>query len=197
MSLREEIEKTMRIKGKGIGAAIQTHVHYIREREGKEGVKKVQDRLKELGYSINFEKIEAMERVPLSLSYLVVLLAKEVFNWTDSDIFDMGNNAPKYSFIVKMVMKYFLSSKKSFQESPKYWRKHYDVGELETHQFNEKEKYMILRLKHQCPPTICVFYRGYFLRVAQYTIKSNKVTIEETKCINKGDPYHEFLIRWE
>lgn len=197
MSLEEEIDRTMRIKGKGIGAAIQTHVHYIRERKGEEGVKKVQDRLKELGYPIDFKKIKATERVPLSLSYLVVLVAKEVFNWQDSDIFDMGNNAPKYSFIVKMVMKYFLSARKSFQESPKYWRKHYNVGELQTYQFSEKEKYMILRLKHQCPPTICVFYCGYFLRIAQYTTKSEKVTIKETKCISRGDPYHEFVIRWE
>jgi len=197
MSLKEEIEKTMRIKGKGIGAAVQTHFHYIQERKGEEGVKKVQERLKELGYSVDFEKIKATERVPLSLSYMVVLAAREVFDWEDKDIFDMGNNAPKYSFIIKMIMKYFLSTKKAFQETPKYWRKHYDVGELEAHQFSEEKKYMISRLRHQCPPTICTFYGGYFLRIAQYVIKSDKVSIEETKCINKGDPYHEFVTKWE
>ena len=197
MSLKEEIEKTMRIKGEGIGAAIQTHVHYIEEREGEEGVKKVQKRLEKLGYPVNFEKIKATERVPLTLSYLVVLVAREIFGWRDSDIFNMGNNAPKYSFVVKMVMRYFLSAKKSFQESPRYWRKHYDVGELEAYQFSEKEKYMIFRLRHECPPTICIFYCGYFLRIAQYSIKSEKVTIKETKCTHRGDAYHEFLIKWE
>ena len=197
MSLKEEIEKTMRIKGKGIGAAVQTHFHYIQERKGEEGVKKVQERLKELGYSVDFEKIKATERVPLSLSYMIVLAAREVFDWEDKDIFDMGNNAPKYSFIVKMIMNYFLSAKKTFQESPKYWRKHYDVGELEAYKFSEEGRYMIIRLKNECPPTICTFYCGYFLRVAQYAIKSEKVTIEETKCQNKGDSYHEFMVRWE
>lgn len=197
MSLKEEIEKTMRIEGEGIGAAIQTHFHYIREKKGEEGVKKVQERLKELGYSVNFEKIKATERVPLTLSYLVVLVAREIFGWRDSDIFDMGNNAPKYSFVIKMVMRYFLSAKKSFQECPRYWRKHYDVGELKTYKFSEEGKYMILRLKHECPPTICIFYCGYFLRIAQYAIKSDKVTIKETKCQNKGDHFHEFIIKWE
>ena len=197
MTLEEEIEKTKKIKGKGIGAAIQTHFHYIREREGEEGVKRVQKRLEELGYYLNLKEIKATERVPLSLSYLVVLIAKELFSWQDDDIFEMGNDAPKYSFIIKMVMKYFLSAKKSFRESPKYWRKHYNVGELQTYEFDEEKKYMILRLKHQCPPTICTFYRGYFLRIAQYTIKSEKITIKETKCENRGDSCHEFVIKWE
>ena len=162
MSLKEEIEKTMQIKGHGRGGAVQTHFHYIQERKGKEGVKKVETKLKELGYAVDFEKMKAMERVPLSFSYLVVLAAREVFNWQDSDIFDMGNNAPKYSFIVKMIMKYFVSAKKNFEECPKYWRKHYDVGELEAYKFSEEGKYMIVHLKHECPPTICPFYCGYF-----------------------------------
>jgi len=115
MTLEEEIEKTKKIKGKGIGAAVLTHLHYIREREGEEGVKKVQKRLKELGYPLNLKEVKATEIVPLSLSYLVVLLAKELFNWQDNDIFEMGNDAPKYSFIVKMIMKYFLSAKNLFK----------------------------------------------------------------------------------
>ena len=198
MSIEDEIKQAMELKGaKGRGAALLTHFRYIREREGKRGVEKIEQRLKELGYSVDLEKIRPMDRIPLSISYLVVIVAREVFNWQDSDIFDMGNNAPKYSFIVKMLLGYFISPKKSFEQSPKYWRKHYNVGELEAHQFNEKEKYMVFRLRHQCPSTICVFYQGYFLRIAQYVLNTEKVTIKETKCVSRGDSYHEFIIRWE
>ena len=198
MSIKDEIKQAMELKGaKGRGAALLTHFLYIREREGKRGVEKVKQKLKELGYSMDLEKIRSMDRIPLSLSYLVVVVAREVFGWTDKDIFNMGNNAPKYSFIVKMLLRYFLSPKKSFEQSPKYWRKHYNVGELEAHQFNKKEKYMIFRLRHQCPPTICVFYCGYFLRIAQYVLDTEKAFIKETKCISRGDPYHEFVIKWE
>jgi len=77
-------------------------------------VKKVEARLRKLGYPLDFRKLKAVERVPLNFSYSVVLVVREVFNWRDSDIFDMGNNAPEYSFVVKMAMKYLLSTKKNF-----------------------------------------------------------------------------------
>jgi hypothetical protein len=197
ISLEKEIERTKRIEGNGIGAAVLSHLHFIREKKGEEGVKKVQARLKELGYDIDFDKIKAMEAVPLSFSYLVVLAAKEIFGWQDKEIFEMGNSAPKYSFVVKMIMKYLISIKKMFQESPVAWEKHYNVGKLESYKLNEREKYMVLRLRHDCPPTICTFYRGYFLRIVQYGVRSGKINIEETKCPNRGDAYHEFLMRWE
>lgn len=197
ISLEEEIERTKRIKGNGIGAAVLSHLHFIREKEGEEGIKKVQVRLRELGYNIDFNEIKAMERVPLAFSYMVVLAAREIFNWNDKDIFEMGNSAPKYSFIVKMLLKYFISLKDIFRQASNGWEKHYDVGELEAYKFNEREKYMILRLKHDCPPTICLFYCGYFLRLAQYGLKGGGITIKETMCVNKGDTLHEFLISWK
>ena len=196
-SLKEELKEIMKItKGKVRGAAIQTHVYYIQEKKGKMGVRMVEEKLRELGCFIELNKIKAMEWYPTGFADLVIVVAKKIFNWTDKDVFDMGNNAPKYSFIVRLLMKYFLSPQRVFKESPKYWRKHFTSGVLETQQFNEKEKYMVVRLKHRCHPTLCTFYRGYFLRIAQYTIKSEKITIEETKCMTKGEPYHEFIIKW-
>jgi len=45
----------------------------------------------------------------------------EVFGWGDKEIKEMGNNAPKYSFIATTMLKYFLSVKKFF-------RKHRVIG---------------------------------------------------------------------
>jgi hypothetical protein len=197
ISLKEEAKRVMEItKGKVRGAGIQTQIHYIRLKKGEKGVRMVEEKLKELGYPLEFKKVKNLEWYPTGLADLVIIVAKELFNWQDKDIFEMGNNAPKYSFIVRLLMKYFLSPQRSFKESPKYWRKHFTSGVLEAHQFNEKEKYLIIRLIHQCHPVICIFYSGYFLRIAQYVIKSEKITIEESKCMSKGDPYHEFIIRW-
>lgn len=199
ISLEKEAKKLLKMtKGKVRGAAVQHHIKYIREREGEKGIKKVEEKLKELGHPLNFEKIRALEWVLLEVADLIVLCAKHLFGWGDKDIFDMGNSAPKYSFIVKLLMKYFVNIRRNFEECPKYWRLHFTpaAGTLEAHEINEKEKYLIVRLRHQCHPIMCIYYRGYFLRIAQYTLKSENPTIKETKCMSKGHPYHEFIIRW-
>jgi len=198
ISLKEEKEKIFQLaKGYVRAATIQTHYNYIREKEGEEGVKKVQEKLKELGGYIDPQKLDPLAWIPLAPVDLVIVVAKDVFNWTDQDIFNMGNSAPKYSFIVKILMKTFLSIEKTFRVCPEYWRKHFTSGELISYKLNKKEKYLVLRLKHPCHPLLCVFYKGYFLRIGQYVIKSKKITIKETKCMSKGAPYHEFVISWE
>lgn len=194
---KELTEELMRIEGNVKGEVIRINFLYIREKKGEKGVELVEERLKELGYPIKAERIKTFAWYPEALSVLLILVAKDIFQWQDSDIFDMGNSAPKYSFIVKLLIRYFVSPQKSFRESPRYWRKHFDFGELETIEFNEKEKYLILRVKgYAFHPTICFFHKGFFLKIGQFVINSEKLSIKETKCVYKGDPYHEYLISW-
>jgi len=194
----EEIKKIMEVEGKVRGVVFQTDAEYVRLKKGEEGLKTLEKKTKEFGYPIDYDQVKTMEWYPVGLRVISLLAAKEAFNWGEKEIWDMGNSAPKYSFIVKMLMKYFLSARRSFQESPKYWIKHYNIGKLEAQEFNEKEKYLILRLHNfKIHPILCTYYLGYYLRIAQYVIRSEKITIEETKCMFKGDPYHEFKIKWE
>jgi len=195
---KEEIQKLVKIPGRVRGQVFITDIEYVREKRGEEGVKILKKKMKELGNPINYEEVKVTEWYPLGLRVVSLLAIKEVFNWGDKEIWDMGNCAPKYSFIVKMLMKYFLSAERSFKESPKYWIKHYSVGKLEAHEFDEKEKYLTLRLHDfKIHPILCSYYLGYYLRIAQYVIKSEKIAIKETKCMFKGDSYHEFKIKWE
>ncbi len=196
--LKKEADILMKIKGNVKGVVFQTHAAYIRQREGEKGLRMVEEKMKELGYPVKFDEIKTLKWYPETHTVLVILVARELFGWKDSDIFDMGNNAPKYSFIVRLLMKYFLSPKTTLEQSPKYWKKHYDFGELEVAQYNEKEKYMSVRVKgYKTHPVVCIFHKGYFLRLCQYVIKSKNITIEETKCAFRGDPYHEHVVRWK
>jgi len=198
MDLKKEIKKLKKVKGKIRGEGILTNLEYIRYRKGEEGIKAVTKRLKELGEEIDFKSIRPMEWYPVYLDTLMDLAIMDALSWTEKDIFEMGNFAPKVSFLMRMMMKYFVSAKMSFTESPKYWNKNFDIGKLEAHEFNVKEKYMIFRVKNfKVHPITCVNHAGYFLRMAQFVLKSEKITIEETKCIFKGDPFHEYTIRWE
>lgn len=196
--LKQEVGRLIKIKGNIRGVVFHSHATYIRYREGEKGIRAVEEKLKELGYLLNFKEIKKMEWYPEALSVLVILVAKEIFNWNNSDIFEMGNSAPKYSFIIGSLIKHFLSLKKVFEEVPKHWRKHFDFGEMESYKINEKEKYIVLRIKgYKFHPIICIYHAGYFLRIAQLSIESEKITIKETKCMFKGDSYHEYIIKWE
>lgn len=195
---QEEIKKIMEAEGKVRGVVFQTDAEYVRLKKGEEGLKVVEEKTKEFGYPIDYDQAKTMDWYPIGLRALSLLAVKETFNWGEKEIYDMGDSAPKYSFVVKMLLKYFLSIRRSLEEVPNYWAKHYTAGELEFIELDEKKRYYIIRLKNfEIHPIWCIYLTGYFHRFTQYVIKSEKITIEETKCMFKGDPYHEFLGKWE
>lgn len=193
----EELKKIMEIPGKVRGQAFVTDIEVVKEKKGEKGGELLKEKTKELGYPIDYEKMKITGWYPIGLRAVSLLAMKRAFGWGDKEIFDLGNRAPKTAFIVKMFLKYFLTFKMLFKASPKYWVKYYNTGKLEAHEFNEKEKYLVLRVHGiKVHPVLCPLFAGYFLRIAQYGgIKD--ATTEETKCVFKGDPYHEFVIRWE
>lgn len=198
MNLKQEAEKIMEQTGKVRGVVFYTHSSYIVKREGQKGLELVENKMQEIGYPVKFNEIKSFDWYSEAHSALVVLTAKEVFNWSEDDIFDMGNNSPKYSLIINLLMKYFLSARKTFESAPKYWEKYYDFGYLKVVDFSEDKKIVVIRtIGYKTHPLICIFHKGFFMRVAQYVIKSEKLTIEETKCVFKGDDYNEYKIKWQ
>ena len=196
--LKQEADRLMKIKGNVKGAVFFGHAAYVRYKEEEKGIKAIEDKLKELGHPLKFKEVKELDWYPEALSVLIIITAKEIFNWKDSDIFEMGNFAPKNSFIARLLMKYFLSLKKVFKECPKYWQKHFNFGEMKSCEINEKKKYIVFQIKgYKFHPLICIYLAGYFLRVAQFVIKSKNITIKEIKCVFKGDPYDEYIINWE
>lgn len=196
--LKEAADKLMKIRGNVRGEAIRVDFLYILAKKGKQGLAAVEEKIAELGYPLKLKEIRRMDWYPEAQSVLVTLTAKEVFNWTEADIFKMGNSTPKFSFIMKMLMKYMISPKKIFETTPVFWEEHFDFGKLECVEFNDKEKYSILRLReYKMHSIMCQYLAGYFLRVAQLCIKSGKISIKETKCVFKGHPYEEYVLKWD
>jgi len=154
--------------------------------------------MQEWGNPVSYDKVHATIWYPVGLRAVSLLAIKEAFGWGNKEIFDLGNAIPKFSFIVKMLMKTFLSIQRVFDESPKYWEKHYTKGVLENYKIDQKQKCIILRLRNfKIHPILCPLYAGYFLRIGQYVLKSKKITIKETRCSFRGDAsYHEYTIRW-
>ncbi len=196
--IQKEIKKLMEIPGKVRGQVFLTDFGYIKEKKGEEGTELLKKKIKEWGNLIDYEKIKISEWYPVGLRAVSLLVIKETFNWRDKEITEMGRSAPKLSFVVKMLMKTFISLKKSFREAANYWKKHYLIGELVPTEIDEEKKRLVLRLSNfKLHPIFCIYLCGYFSTIAQMSIKSEKITIEETKCVFKGNSCHEFLIKWE
>ncbi|MEO0226089.1 MAG: hypothetical protein ABIL05_03955 [candidate division WOR-3 bacterium] len=109
----------------------------------------------------------------------------------------MGYEGPRHSFIIRILGRFLSSPRDTFLSSPKYWEKHYTVGVLYPQVLNEIERYAVLKLKDfNVPSFYCRYLEGYFSCLLQYQFPNRTVRSEEVRCINKGDPYHEFRFTW-
>jgi len=198
ISLKEISQQLRKKEGNARGDIILGNFSYIRQKEGEVGIAAVKRKIKELGYPINVDKIKPLEWYPESFSVMVILAAKEVFQWKDEDVFEMGKQTTKHSLVMKMLIKYFSSLEMVFTEASKYWEKYLDVGKLKIIKINNKEKFILLTIEgYNFHPDICLYHAGKMLQIAQLCLNKKDIRIEETKCAFKGDLHHEYLINWK
>jgi len=194
---KEEADKIMRVKGNVSGTIFRADQQFVLEERGKEAVAKVERRLEELGYPIKFEEISSFKWYPEAHACLVYLLILEVFNWDKSRAFNIGYAVPSYSTLTKLLMKY-ISIEKLLKEASRYWRKHFDFGEMRCVKFDGKRKSAVLRLNdfkkfHQ---TLSDYIRGYITRLVEMVVKSKNVKVEQIKSLYHNNSYDEFKIAW-
>jgi len=193
MVSREEIEKLLKVEGKVKGVVFQTDAYYVLQKEGEEGLKKLEKVVKEFNLPIDYRTKKALDFHPVGLRVVSLLLIKNVFGWPDQEIRNMGYVAPTVSFIVKLLMRFFVEFKKFMDEVPVYWEKHYTVGKLETVYLNDETKEATIRLSDlKLHPLFCLYLEGYFERIYQFIVgKEGKC--KETQCMFKGAPFHEYV----
>lgn len=197
---KEEVDEMMKLKGNVRGNILRGHFNYIKELKGEEEVNMILERLKELGYPVNPAEFTTAKWYPEALSCLIILVTAEVFQWEEKDVFQMAYDSAKYSLVVRIFMRYLLNIEKVFKEVSRYWRQHFDFGEMKVIDFNEKEKFGIIRLYgyHKYHPLICIYHQGYFTKIAELAVASKKVKVEHPKCLFSGNEnYEEFKIIWE
>lgn len=193
---KEEVEEFMKNPGKCIGELVKSTFVYIKKSKGQEALKKLEAEMENLGYPINFKKIKPLGWYPIGLRTLTFIALRRAFGWQDKDIKELGENSLNYSIIFKLFLRFFVSLENAFKNSAKYWKKHFTFGEMEPRQFNKEEKYTTVRLHgfKVCPDS-CLHLSGYLKKLAELCGKKN-VEVEETKCMYRGDPYHEYKINW-
>jgi len=198
-SLKAEIDIIMKKSGRTKGSELITYAKYIREKYGEKGLKAVEEKLEEFGYPFRFDSVKMLgEWYSEALNVSAIIIAKSLFDWKEKDFFEFGYTSPKYSFLVKILMKYFVTLKMFVDQGKEYWSKFMDVGEFEGAELDEEKKYCVLRLKgYDFHPCMCEYFNGFLLKISENVVKGKNIKIEETKCIYRSDPYHEFLVSWE
>ena len=197
---KELAQELMGIKGEVAGGPLKTDMEFVLTKMGKEGLARLEKELNDLGFPTKYKEINNVDFYPAGLRVLSLLAIKKVFGFDDEEIKEMGFIATKKSLIIKLFVRYFLSTERVFyKEAPRIWQKHWTKGTLVPIELNEKEKYAVLRLEDfELHPIYCsVYLRGYFSGILQMLIKTPKITCQETKCSFKGDQYHEYLLKWQ
>ncbi len=196
-TLEEVTRELKEIKGNAKADVILVQRDYILQKEGEEGLRKLEEKLRDLGAEIDFGKIKGASWEKEWKNSLMTVVAKKIFNWTEEDVFEMGRYSPRASFFIKMMMQYVVSLDILFSSANIYWKKQQDFGEVESVELNKGKKYAIMRIKDfHTHPLLCIYHAGYFKGAIEFVTKSENITVEEVECTHKEGRYHEFLIKW-
>ncbi len=195
---KEELDELTAINGEVRGISLKRYKEYVVKEEGEEGLKKLEDTMKSLGHPINFKEIGSVIFYPISLEAIVLLAIQRLFQLKDEDLQEIGKLQAKTPMVIRLFTKYILSFEKAAESARKIWRTYYTVGDLRTIEYDNKEKnFAIVRLENfHHHPFHCQIVKGYILSMLAMIVGSKVKSCEETKCLYKGDDYHEFLIKW-
>ena len=197
-SITKEIaDKIMTIDGEVRGVVFKTDGKFIEEEKGLDGLKKLENKLKELGYPISYSNIHTMNFYPMGLRVLSLLAIHETFNFCDEDLTRMGAQSPKFSLIIKLFAKFFTSISKTINQASMMWKKHYTVGNLIA-EANEDENWALIKLTDlKTHPLFEVYLEGYLKTIVQMIVRG-QVHCRITKSPNKNnkDKYTEYKLTW-
>ncbi len=196
-TLQQTVDRLKNFEGNVKGEVFRTYSEYIKQKEGEDGPRKVEERMKELGVPIKFDGIKSFEWISEGMSSLTIVVAKDIFNWSEDDVFEMGRFAPKVSFIIKMMIQYITSVDAVLENAENYWKKHFDFGSLEAEHKKENNQIFIREKGYKTHPLMCLYHAGYYLAICELSIKGENIKIKETACAHTGKDYHEYLVTWE
>lgn len=193
---KEELNELIKIEGETRGHSIKNTGDFILKEEGREGLDKLENAMAKLGYPIKYEEIKETNYYPAKILAVTFVAVERIFNYDAKKFQEMGKFRAKFSIIMRLLMRYLVSLDRAVKEMPKMWRKFLTTGDARVVSFNKKEKYAVIRIEnyrfHQLQ---CRVLEGMFSTILQTIVKTN-VICQETKCIHRGDEYHEFLLKW-
>lgn len=203
---KKEFDELMSVEGEGIGITLKAGAEFIKQEIGEEGVKKLEDTMERLGVPIRYKEMKSNQFYSLGLSNLSLVLTQRLFNFDDEKLKELGKFVARSPLFVRrqtawnifsLAIKGIFSPQKLAEETTKLWRRYFTVGDFEMAEFNNKEKYIIYRLRNfPLHPVYCKIFEGTLSAITQMVFKK-RATCQETKSPHEGGEYHEFLVKWK
>lgn len=198
MTSIEEITGMKNAEGQVRGVAFQTDAHYVERTYGKEGLAKVEARLKQLDVPLTYRTVKATEWYPVYMRAASLLIIKEVLGLSDDDIRQMGLVAPKVSFFMRTMIHLFSSPEMILKNADIFWQKHFNKGKLVFQHFDPAGNASLILKDFAVHPVLCRYFEGFFVNVVRLTtITDPNSKCVEKKCVHNGDAGHEFWIYWK
>jgi hypothetical protein len=158
----------------------------------------VEEKLKEVGYPVDFKKISLSKKYQIALSCLVLLSILDVFGLEESGGFDVGYKAPTYTKLFTSSIKHLASPKTARRAASIIWPQNFSIGALTYIEFDEEKQYATLCLYEfkKIHPIFYIFLTGFLTKVYEIVTKSESVKVKQTKSLFSEDPHDEFKITW-
>ena len=190
---QDNLEKIKKMKGEIIGSSLKTDREFIIEKEGIEGLRKVEVEMEKLGYPLKYKDIDKYKWYPVHQDFLSLLFAQKIFNWDDETIREWGRWGAKTNFLIKLMSR--LVSKETISKlSSKYWRKYYTKGEIEF-KLDYKKRIGVVVIKDFVIYDVHARYlEGYFYQIMCLIVSSQNLKVE--KCGDEEPNTHQFKITW-
>lgn len=196
ISEKEIQEWKKNLKGQVRGVAFKGYQKFILEKEGPDGLKKLEEEVSRITQTFDLNRVEAMKFYPFWFYVAVLEIIKRLFDYNDEKFQEMGRFNIKTSLLIRSSLKYFLSLERVLKETPRLWKKYLTAGTLYIKEYNEKEQRIVIQIKdYYGTPLQCSILKGFFVQALEMVLKKEG-ECKETKCIYRGDEYHEFLITW-
>lgn len=190
---QEELDKIKKMEGEIIGSSLKADREFIIEKQGMEGLIKVEIEMKKLGYPLKYEDIDKYKWYPVQQDFLSLLLAQKIFDWSDETIQEWGRWGAKTNFIIKLMAR--LVSKETIAKlASKYWRKYYTKGEMKLKLEYEKRTGTIVIKDFAIYDVHARYLEGYFYQIMCLMVSSQNLKVE--KCEYRGSDIHQFKITW-
>lgn len=190
------IERLKKMEGEVRGICLKSDWDFVFRRYGKEGIKKLEEKMAEIEIPIKYQEINTTKFYPVGWDGISILAIKEIFNLKNEDFEKLGREEVKTSFFLKIFIRYLTNLNNLATEAPKMWRKHYTVGDLEISLIDLTNQKAIVRLKNfDFFPEFCLTIGAYFAQLLEMATRK-KVSCKETMCTFTGGDCHEFLLSW-
>lgn len=188
---RREVIARLEDLGNVSGSCTNAIFEYLNFVGTKSRIPEILARAEEYGAQQKTMKLDPLKRYPISEEMALIFAAKDVLDWGDEEVKELGRSIPRVSLLVKMFLRYFLNLDSTTRQAKKYWDKHYDFGEINIISTDiESDDYTVEVTDFDIHPVYCVFLCG-FLETMIGFVQTRPVKSWVIRC-SSGDGINKF-----